>query len=321
MTRKPHIVTVFGATGFIGRQIVAALARRGAQIRVASRVPERAYFLKTSGAPGQIVPVACDGGPESIARAVAGAQWVVNAIGILFEKKTATFDHAHVDIPAAIARGCAQGGAARFVHLSALGVDRSNARYALTKRAGEQAVQSAFPAATILRPSVVFGPDDNFFNQFAGMARMSPALPLIGGGKTRFQPVFVGDVAQAVCQALSLPPVPPHDPRGKVYELGGPDVLTFRKILERIETWTGRRRALVSIPWGLARFQAAILEYLPTPPLTRDQVELLRTDNVVAPGALTLADLGVTPTSMDLVVPGYLERYRDGGPFGMREAA
>lgn len=321
MTRMPRIATVFGATGFIGRQIVGALARTGAQVRVASRVPERAFFLKTCGAPGQIVPIACDGRPESVGRAIEGAEWVVNAIGILFEKKHATFDRIHAELPGVIARECARSGVMRMVHLSALGVDRSQSRYAQTKLAGENAIQAAFPAATILRPGVVFGPDDHFFNQFAAMARIAPALPLIGGGKTRFQPVFVGDVAQAVCNALVWPPVPPHDPRGKIYELGGPEILTFRDILDLIARWTGRRRPLVSIPWGFARFQAAILENLPTPPLTRDQVELLRTDNVVTQGALTLADLGVNPTAMDCIVPAYLERYRDGGPFGAQDAA
>lgn len=321
MTHRPPVVTVFGGTGFIGRQIVRTLAREGTQVRIATRVPERAFFLRPCGTPGQIVPVPCDGGPDAVARAVAGADWVVNCIGLLFEKKRSGFDRAHVDIPRAIAQSCARTKVLRFVHLSALGIDRSQARYALTKKAGEQAALDSFPMATILRPSVVFGPDDNFFNQFGGLSLIAPALPLIGGGQTRLQPVFVNDVAQAACNALTLSSLPPQDPRGKTYELGGPECVTFREVLERIARWTGRRRFLVSIPWGLARIQARILECLPTPLLTRDQVELLRTDSVVSPGALTLLDLGVNPTDMNSIVPSYLERYRDGGPFGLKEAA
>jgi uncharacterized protein YbjT (DUF2867 family) len=321
MTRMPPVATVFGGTGFIGRRIVRALARAGAQVRVASRVPERAYALRPCGVPGQIVPVACDGGPEAIARVLAGSDWVVNTVGQLFEKKARPFERAHVDIPRAIAQACAGCGVGRFVHISALGVEHSRARYALTKQAGEEAIRAAFPAATILRPSVVFGPDDNFFNQFASLARIAPALPLIGGGKTRFQPVFVDDVAAAALNALTWPALPPENPQGKTYELGGPEVFTFREILERIALWTGRARPLVSVPWGLARLQAAMAEWLPVPPLTRDQVELLRTDSVTAPGAAGLKDLGVIPTTVESVVPFYLERYREGGPFGVREAA
>lgn len=321
MTRTPPVATVFGGTGFIGRRIVQGLARAGALVRVASRVPERAYALRPYGVPGQVVPVRCDGSPESIAGAVAGSDWVVNAIGQLFEKKRAPFTRAHIEIPAAIAGACTQAGVSRLVHISALGVDRSRARYAVTKREGEQAVERDFPAATILRPSVVFGSDDAFFNRFAAMSLVSPVLPLIGGGKTRFQPVFVEDVARAALEALTRPSVNGVDPRGKIYELGGPQIFTFREILGLVVRWTGRERRLVSIPWGLARLQAAMAECLPTPPLTRDQVELLRTDNVCTPGTPGLADLGIVPTDVESVVPAYLERYRQGGPFGLPRAA
>lgn len=315
------VATVFGGTGFIGRQVVRALARKGITVRVATRVPERAFFLKPCGSVGQIVPVLCRyDDAESVAAAIKGADYVVNCIGLLFERGRARFQRAHVEIPATIAKACAAHKVERLVHLSALGIDSGRARYAQTKKAGEEAVRAAFPAATILRPSVVFGPEDNFFNKFAALARTAPFLPLIGGGKTRFQPVYVGDVADAAVAALTLPARGETDPRGRIFSLGGPETLDFRDIYARLFRFTARRRPLVSLSWSAARLQALFLGLLPTPLLTRDQVELLQTDAVVPAGAPGLAALGVEPVALDAVLPVYLERFRAGGRFGNRPA-
>ena len=312
MSVENKIATVFGGTGFVGRQIVRELAARGVRIKVATRVPERAYFLKPAGAVGQVVPFQCDYSDEkSIAQAVEGADYVVNCIGILFEKgKKRRFQHAHVDVPARIASACAKQGVKALVHVSALGVEEGTSKYAKTKLEGEKAVLAKFPKASILRPSVIFGEDDEFFNMFAEMARYTPVLPLIGGGKTKFQPVYVGDVADAALAALDNPQA-----QGQIYQLGGPDVVSFKEIYNLLFQYTGRRRCLMRLPYGLAKVQATFLSILPNPPLTRDQVESLKTDNVVAENAQGLADLGVQQTDMDLILPTYLQSYRAGGRF------
>lgn len=313
---KNRIATVFGGTGFIGTQIVRELAKKGYTVKVATRVPERANFLKPTGAVGQIVPFSCRySDPESIAAAVRGASCVVNCIGILYERGGSTFRRAHVETPAEIARACKTEGVQRFVHIAALGIDEAVSRYAATKREGEAAVRKSFPEATILRPSVVFGPGDDFFNKFAELARYLPFLPLIGGGQSKFQPVYVGDVADAALAAITLPPIGENDPRGKTYELGGPEVLTFREIYERLFFYTKRRRPLVSLPWGLARLHAFFLGLLPKPLLTRDQVDTLKSDNIVSSRGLTLQDLGIRPTGMSLILPSYLDHYCPGGRF------
>lgn len=322
MILENKIVTVFGGTGFIGRQVVRALAAAGAQVKVVTRVPERGYFLKPCGNVGQIVPLACDYGDEkSIAACVKGSAAVVNCVGILHEKKRGQFEKIHTWLPGVIARACRDAKVQRLTHIAALGTQGSHSRYAKSKREGEAAVMAAFPKATILRPSVVFGADDNFFNMFARMAGLLPALPLIGGGHTKFQPVYVGDVAAAVLKTLTLPEDGADDPRGRIYELGGPQVLSFRAVYETLFRETGRRRALISLPWGIARIQAGFMGILPNPPLTPDQVEQLKSDSVVTPGALTLADLGITATALDVVLPQYLARYRPGGRFGKVERA
>lgn len=306
---KGQTATIFGGTGFAGRRIVAELAKRGLTVKIATRVPERAYFLKTCGVPGQIVPLACDyNDPASIANAVRGSDYVVNCVGILFERRKGDFVRAHADIPRNIAQACARHGVAGLVHLSALGADRGLSRYAHTKLEGESAVRAAFPAAVILRPGVMFGPGDSFFNMFAELARYTPALPLIGGGKTALQPVYAGDVATAAVAALETPGA-----AGKTYELGGPEIVTFREVYERLAVLTGRRRCLVGVPFALAKIEAAVLNLLPRPLLTPDQVESLKTDSVVTPGALTLGSLGIAPTPMGAILPGQLARYRPGG--------
>jgi NADH dehydrogenase len=324
MTASPlyKTATIFGGTGFIGRQIVRELARQGYTIKVATRVPESVFALKTCGAVGQVVPFHTNyRDAASIIAAVRGAQVVVNCVGILRERRRGDFQRVHADLPGMIAQACAAEGVERLIHISALASERGTSRYARTKAAGEIAVRRHFPAATIMRPSVVFGPDDNFFNMFAEMARYIPALPLIGGGKTKFQPVYVGDVADAVVAACVRPPIGDHDPRGKTYELGGPEVIDMREIYERVFIYTRRTRKTVKLPWGVAKMQAGLMGILPAPPLTPDQVESLKTDNLVMPGALTLADLGIGATGMGLILPGYLSTYAPGGKFGDKKRA
>ena len=323
MPQNQKIATIFGGTGFLGRHIVRNLAKAGYTVKIATRAPERAYFLKTAGTVGQIAPISCDYmNADSIAAAIKGSSVVVNCIGVLFEKgRRRKFKYVHVDIAQKIAALSAAHKVQRLIHISALGVDKANSKYAKTKRAGELAVLEAFPNATILRPSVMFGEGDGFFNMLATMALYFPFLPLIGGGKTKFQPVFVGDVADAALAAITLPDmnddnVPEIGPHGKTYELGGPEILSFRDIYKRIFVYTKRKSALISLPFFWMKFKATFIGLLPNPPLTRDQVETLKTDNIVTPGALGFKDLGVEATPMDLIVPHYLARFQPGGRFG-----
>ncbi|WP_193368907.1 complex I NDUFA9 subunit family protein [Pelagibius marinus] len=310
--RRGGIVTVFGGSGFLGRYVVQRLAREGWMVRVAVRHPGRAAFLKPLGDVGQITPLCVPlQDPAAVAAALDGADAAINLTGILFERGRQKFQAVHAEGAKAIAAAAAAAGCEALVHVSAIGAGpEAPAAYARSKGEGEAAVRAAFPEAVILRPSVVFGPEDGFFNRFAEMARFSPVLPLIGGGKTRFQPVYVGDVARAVTTALSDPAC-----RGKVYELGGPRTYSFKQLLELMLKTIRRKRVLVNLPFGLARLEATFLELLPVPPLTRDQVTLLQRDNVVTPGALTLADLGIEATAPEAVIPGYLDKYRPGGRY------
>ena len=303
---RSKVVTVFGGSGFIGRYVVQRLAQLGAVIRVPTTHPTQALFLKPMGAIGQINldpwnPSAANE-PE---RLLAGADMAVNLIGILFERRRGDFDRLQARLPGEIGAAAAKAGVERVVHVSAIGADaHSPAAYGRTKAAGEAALRAAFGRATILRPSVVFGPEDGFFNRFARMSQLSPALPLIGGGGTRFQPVYVGDVADAVLAALTR-----DDVVGRTYELGGPSVYTFKRLLSYLLEVTGRRRLLLNVPFALAEFQARILQHLPEPPLTPDQVQLLKRDNVAAEGSAGLADLGIAPTPLEVVVPHYLKAF------------
>ena len=305
-----NLVTVFGGSGFLGRHTVRALARAGWRIKVATRHPGRGFFLRPLGTVGQIDFVKCDvSDAESVAAAVMGSNAVINLTGILFQKGQ-TFTDVQAEGAANIAQAAARAGVGALVHVSAIGADaESDSDYAVTKAQGEAAVREAFPDAVILRPSIIFGPEDGFFNKFAGLARFTPVLPLVGGGHTRFQPVFVGDVAQAIVAALC------DSARGRTYELGGPGIYSFKELLQLILREIGRKRALVPLPFGLASFQAAFLQLLPNPLLTMDQVKLLKKDNLVAPTAAGLADLGITPTSVEAVVPSYLWRFRAKGEY------
>lgn len=308
------VATVFGGSGFIGRYVVKRLAQQGYVVRVAVRDPEAALFLKPMGAVGQIVPLFASVTNEAtVARAVEGASVVVNLVGILAERVRGEFDAIHAEGAGRVARLAAAAGPGGLVHMSAIGADpASPSRYGASKAAGEEAVRTAFPAATILRPSIVFGPEDQFFNRFAAMAQYLPFMPVIAG-ETRFQPVYVGDMADAVMAALARP-----DAAGGLYELGGPRVWTFLEILEYILKETRRHRPFVTVPIGAARLEASVLERLPGRMLTRDQLLMLERDNVVGPDMPGLSDLGVVPTPVELVVPRYLRRYRPGG--GKRDA-
>lgn len=306
------VATVFGGSGFIGRYVVKRLAAEGHIVRVAVRDPEAAQFLKPMGTVGQIVPLAAPiGSDAAVARAVQDAAIVVNCVGILTEPSPGDFQRIQGEGAGRVARAAAAAGAKQLVHVSAIGADAASAaRYAQSKAEGEKQVQAAFPTATILRPSIVFGPEDAFFNRFGAMAVLSPIMPVISGD-TRFQPVYVGDVADAVMAALAR-----AEAQGRIYELGGPKIWTFRELLAFILAETRRHRWLVEIPPGIAQLQARIMQRLPGKMLTEDQLIMLGRDNVVG-GLPGLAELGITPTPVEQVVPGMLRRFRPGG--GKRE--
>ncbi len=310
-------VTVVGGSGFIGRYVVKRLAERGDVIAAVSRHASEARFLRPMGDVGQIAPIDAGLADEAgLAAAVEGSIAVISCVGILYERGRQRFQLLHVDGPARLARLAAAAGVKQFVHVSALSANaRAASAYARSKAEGEAAVKAAFPTATIIRPSLVFGPEDDCFNRFAGMARVSPALPLVGGGATRFQPVYVGDVADAVAAVLERP-----DAAGKTYELGGPAVLSFREMMELLAQEIRRRRWLLPMPWGLASLAAVFMQFMPKPMLTPDQVKLLRTDTVVSPGSPGLRDLGITPTALELILPTYLNRFRRGGRATLRPA-
>jgi len=315
------LVTVFGGSGFLGRNVVRALCKRDYRVRVAVRRPELAGHLQPLGKVGQIHAVQANlRYPASVEAAMRDCQIAINLVGILTESGAQTFDAVQAVGAEAVAKAASAAGA-RMVHVSAIGADENSAsRYARAKAAGEKAVLAAVPSATILRPSVLFGSDDQFTNRFAALARMSPALPLVGGGVTKMQPAYVGDVATAVAEAVDG-----NTKAGATYELGGPEVLTMREIMEIILSITERERMLIPLPFGLAKLQALLLQFAPGAlKLTPDQVELLRADNVVSEpakaGGLTLEGLGITPDSLEAIAPQYLWRFRATGQFQKKRA-
>jgi len=314
MTAIPSakLVAVFGGSGFLGRHIVRALARDGWRVRVGVRHPNTAHFLRPMGRVGQIQIVKANLLKSGdVTEMMREATAVINLVGILFQRGSQRFQAVHSEGAEAAARAAAEHGVGRLIHFSALGASaESPSQYARSKAEGEQRVRTAFPGATIMRPSVVFGPEDDFFNRFAGLARLSPALPLIGGGHTRLQPVYAGDVAQATLAALGN-----SNTGSQTFELGGPEVMTLKEVMQFVLREIRRRRLLVNVPFGLAKFQAAFLGLLPKPPLTMDQVRLLQSDNVVSHGAPGLPELGVTPTTVEAIVPAYLWRFRKTGEF------
>jgi uncharacterized protein YbjT (DUF2867 family) len=331
LVRTGKLVTVFGGSGFVGRHVVKALAQHGWRVRVASRRPDLAFHLQPSGVVGQIHAVQANlRFPDSVARAVRGADAVVNLVGLLAQGGQQTFSALHVEGVKTIVEAARAAGITRFVQMSAIGADpASSAVYGRTKAEGEAAVLAAIPEAVVLRPSVVFGPEDKFFNRFAGMARLMPALPLIGGGSGKLQPVYVGDVAEAVAMALDG-----HAKAGTIYELGGPEIRTFKEILAFILKTTGRKRPLVGLPFSTATAMAGVTEKVKALTLgllpemldmTRDQVELLKSDNIVSASAIaegrTLRGLGIAPESYEAIVPTYLYRFRKTGQYAAQRMA
>lgn len=301
-------ITVFGGTGFLGRHIVKRLAKAGYRLRIATRRPNEALFLKTNGKPGQIEIVQANIRDEaSTAAALDGADGVVNAVGILFESGKQKFHALQAEGAARIAQAAKAEGISAMVHISAIGADSASASlYAQSKAAGEESVMATLPEAHILRPSIVVGPEDDFFNRFGAMAMVAPALPLIGGGVTRYQPVSVFDVAAAVEACFAGAP-------NGLYELGGPDLLSFKEMMEMLLAEIGRDRLLVPMPFAAARVIAALAQFMPKPLLTPDQLILLRSDNVVAAGAKGFADLDLKPEPIAGLLPSYLARYRPAG--------
>jgi NADH dehydrogenase len=317
---KTHQVAVLGGSGFIGRYVVKRLARRGERVAVGCRNAESAKFLRPMGDVGQVALLNVEIDDEAVLPAfLEGCDALVNCVGILAEGGGQRFERLHHTGPARLARLAREAGVERVIHFSAIGADtRAPSAYGRSKAAGEQAVRDAFPTATILRPSVVFGPEDRFFNKFAAMAMVSPVLPLIGGGETRFQPVYVGDVADAVVRCLDDPAT-----AGRTYELGGPRVYTFRALMELLLAEIRRKRMLVNLPFGLAAFEARMMSlgaWLIEPPLTPDQVEMLKSDNIVSSGELGLATLGIEPKAVEAILPTYLDRFRRGGWYQRQRA-
>lgn len=310
------LVTIYGGSGFLGQHLVRAIAQTGARMRIAVRRPHLAGHLQPLGDVGQIVPVQANVRvPDSLAAAAEDADAVVNLVGVLFPTGKQTFKSVQDEGARNVAEAAKAAGARALVHVSAIGADpNSPSNYARSKAKGEAAVREVFPQATIFRPSIVFGPEDDFFNRFAALARISPFLPLIGGGHTKFQPVFVGDVASAIVTALE------GGARSDApFELGGPEILTMREVMQRVLDYTMRERPLIPLPVTIAKLQAFFLQLLPKPPLTVDQVRLLESDNVVSDAAIkagrTLEGLGIDPVAVASVVPDYLEQFRPRGQF------
>ncbi len=311
------LITIIGGSGFVGRHIVRSLTKRGYRIRVACRRPDLAGHVVPLGVPGQVVPVQANVRyPASVAAACEGAYAVINLTGVLFNAGAQSFDAVHAFGAEAVAKSAKAAKAQILIHLSAIGADaKSSSAYAQSKAEGEARAKSAFPGVSILRPSIVFGPEDQFFNKFAAMARISPALPLIGAA-TKFQPVFVGDVAEAVATLVDR-----GQADGKTYELGGPEQKTFKDLLRYVLNVTQRKRLLLPLPFALASMIGTVAGLMPKPALTADQVELLKSDNVVSPKAeaegRTLKGLGITARAIDAIVPSYLYRYRKAGQFSL----
>ncbi len=319
----PHKVTVFGGSGFLGRYVVERLADRDAVVTVGVRRPEAAKFLRPLGNVGQVTPVAAPvQNPRAVAAAVAGADTVINLVGTMSPSGPQSFKAIHVDAAATVASAAAAAGARRLIHVSAITTDPHAApvdgqsMYSRSKAAGEAAVLDAFPAATIVRPSVLFGPEDHLFNMFGRLSRILPVLPLYGGGTSRFQPVYACDVAAAIGHLVF-----DVDAAGKVIELGGPEVVTFRAVVERILAATGRRRILLPLPLSFGVLPARLMELMPKPMLTRDQLRQLQAGSVVADDAIGFADLGMQPVAMSAIIPTYLARYRRGGRIGRASVA
>ncbi len=314
MTHSDKIVTIIGGSGFVGRYIVHLLAKSGMRIRVAVRNPNKALDLTVSGTVGQIVPVQCNvRNLESVKQVTKGSDYVVNCVGILYEAGNQTFEGTQFIGAKNVALACQENNIKKLVHISALGANKnSDSAYAKTKALAEQAILDIMPNSTILRPSIIIGAEDNFLNMFAKIAGLSPVLPLIGYGVTRFQPVYVGDIATAVYHTLE-----DKTTDGKIYELGGAKVYTFKELMEKMLFEIGKKRLLIGIPFAIAKIKAFFLQLLPKPLLTIDQIKLLQSDNVVSDNALTFKDLNINLTDIDIILPTYLHMYRPTGYYNV----
>ncbi len=313
MQNNQKIIAIFGAGGFIGKHLMRELTKLDYRIKVATRSPYLKGYLKTQGNPGQIELFETNiFDLDSIKEVLNNCNFVINLVGILYETRKQKFDAVHSYFPDLLSKACSELRIEKLIHVSALGIkEKHPSKYMQSKLEGENKIRENFNGSKILRPSVIFGQEDKFFNTFAQIAQFSPMLPLIGGGKTKFAPIYVGDVAKAIVRALEI-----NNSESEIYELGGPKEYSFKELMKILLTEIKKKRFLVSIPWELARFQSYFLQMLPNPLLTPDQVELLKHSNVVTGNHPTLKDLGITGTEIQNILPKYIYRFRSGGQFG-----
>ena len=313
MQNNQKIIAIFGAGGFIGKHLMRELTRLGYRIKVATRNPYLKGYLKPLGSPGQIELFKTNIlNSEEVNQVLKNSDIVINLVGILYESRKQKFEHIHSHFPYLLSNLCNEIGIKKLIHVSALGVKEKHvSKYMQSKLQGEKNVSENFKTSIILRPSVVFGPEDKFFNTFASIAQFSPALPLIGGGKTKFAPIYVGDVSKAIAKALEL-----NNSEPSIYELGGPENYSFKELMEILLREIKKKRFLIPIPFGFAKFQSYFLQMLPNPLLTPDQVELLKHHNIVSGDHPTLKDLGITGTPIQSILSKYIYRFREGGQFG-----
>ena len=313
MQNNQKIIAIFGASGFIGRHLIRQLTRSGYRIKAATRNPYLAGYLKPLGNPGQIELIKVNiFNTEDVRQVLKNCDFAINLVGILYETRKQKFSQIHAQFPQLLSNLCKELGIRNLIHLSALGVKKKHvSKYMQTKLQGEKNIQGTFKPSVILRPSVFFGPEDKFFNIFASIAQFSPVLPLIGGGKTKFAPIYVGDVAKAITKSLEL-----NNSESKIYELGGPENYTFKELMEILLTEIKKKRFLLHIPFSVAKFQSYFLQMLPKPLLTTDQVELLKYDSITSGDYPALNDLGIIGKSIRAILPKYIYRFRTGGQFG-----
>ena len=312
MQNNQKIIAIFGAGGFIGKHLMRQLTKLDYRVKVATRNPYLKGYLKPLGNPGQIAFLKTNiFKPGDVKQVLKNSDFVINLVGILHETKTQKFNQIHAQFPYLLSNLCNEFGIKNLIHISALGVkEKHTSKYMQSKLQGEKNIQETFKPAVILRPSVCFGPGDKFFTTFASIAQFSPILPLIGGGKTKFAPIYVGDVAKAIVKALEL-----NNSEPKIYELGGPENYSFKELMEILLKEIRKKRFLIPIPWGFAKFQSFFLQMLPNPLLTPDSVELLKYPNITSGDYPTLKDLGITGTAIQSVLPKYVQRFRTGGEF------
>ncbi len=313
MQNNQKIIAIFGAGGFLGKHLMRELAKLEYRIKVATRHPYLKGYLKPQGNPGQIELFKTNiFDPDDLKKVLKNCDFVINLVGILYETRKQKFNHIHSEFPTLLANLCNELGVKKLVHISALGVKEKHiSKYMQSKFNGEKNIKNIFKPSVILRPSVVFGPEDKFFNTFASIAQFSPALPLIGGGKTKFAPIYVGDVVKAIVKALDL-----NNTQPEIYELGGPENYSFKELLEILLKEIKKKRFLINIPFGLAKLESYFLQFMPNPLLTPDQVEMLKYNNVVSNEHFTLKDFGITGTHIRNILPKYIYRFRSGGQFG-----